>query len=76
MYAKLGREAIDLFIEKGRKEVFYKVLGEVLYNGRRIEQLPVPPLHRQIAAMDEALLLTTNYDPLIELGMLRVARWS
>lgn len=69
---KLGREAIDFVKESTEPKEFRRLLAQVLYSGRAIEELPVPPLQRQIAAMNRALIFTTNYDPLIELALMRI----
>jgi hypothetical protein len=72
IYEKLSREAIDLVWDKSDRNDFFRMMGEALYGGRSIDELPVPTLHRQIASMEEATIFTTNYDPLLELAMCRV----
>ncbi|MEZ5402155.1 MAG: SIR2 family protein [Bryobacteraceae bacterium] len=73
IYRKLGRDAVDLVWDNiEEKSDFFRLAANVLYEGRSVEELPVPSLHRQIASMSKALLFTTNYDPLLELALLRV----
>jgi hypothetical protein len=72
VHGKLGQEAVDLVWDNLDREDFFRLVGKVLYGGRAIEELPLPSLHRQIAAMDKMLLFTANYDPLLELALLRV----
>ncbi len=80
VHEKLQRDALTLAWhganDAGAKQPGWKdfeIFAKVLYDGRRIDQLPVPSLQRQIACMNKAIIFTTNYDPLIELAMARLS---
>ena len=74
LYGALGRELAADFVwqneDPGRGGDFFRVLVKALYQGRTIDQLPIPAVASQLAAMaDRAGIYTTNYDPLLELGL-------
>ncbi len=74
IYSRLGREALDLIWAKSNHSEFYELVGRTLYEQRAIDELPIPSLHRQIAAMVRSVIFTANYDPLLELAMLRIRK--
>lgn len=74
LYDALGRELAADFVwqneDPGRGGDFFRLLVKALYQGRTVHQLPIPAVASQLAAMaDRAGIYTTNYDPLIELGL-------
>jgi hypothetical protein len=74
LYAALGRESTADFVwqteDPGRGGDFFRILVNALYKGRTLDELPIPAVASQLAAMaDRARLHTTNYDPLLELGL-------
>jgi len=78
LFAKLGKERAADFVQlqpgvegESSSHRLRRLLRDVLYSGRSMEELPTTALHRQIAAMNHAKVYTTNYDPLLEIAMLR-----
>lgn len=70
LYQVIGRDAVADFVWKREgREDFFRKFAQVFYGGREIADLPVLPLHHEIAAMREAVVFTTNFDPLLELGL-------
>ncbi|MBC7925641.1 MAG: SIR2 family protein, partial [Bryobacteraceae bacterium] len=66
-----GSEAIGIahFLNQ---EIYLHLLRDELYQTRRAWQIPVPALCFQIASLTNASLYTLNFDPLLELAVLRV----
>lgn len=72
IFSALGREAAADFVYRASSKRFPSLLGDVLYDRRSIEDLPLKSVHRQIAALsDKARLYTLNFDPLLELAISR-----
>jgi len=74
LYGALGRESAADFVwqtqDPGRGGDFFRLFVKALYQGRNVHQLPIPAVASQLAAMaDRAGIHTTNYDPLLELGL-------
>lgn len=74
LYTALGRESAADFVwqteDPGRGGDFFRLFVKALYQGRSVHELPIPAVASQLAAMaDRAGLYTTNYDPLLELGL-------
>lgn len=73
LHAQLGQGATDLVWKNAQTPArFFEMLAFALYEGRPLHRLPIKPLARQVAAMADALIFTTNYDPLLEIAMSRV----
>jgi hypothetical protein len=73
----LGREAAADFVWSNQELVgggdFFKMFAGALYRDRAIGELPLPPVALQLAAMaPRSRTYTTNYDPLLELALLRL----
>ncbi|MBV8828567.1 MAG: SIR2 family protein [Acidobacteriaceae bacterium] len=69
LYETIGREAAADFVwNSSTRENFFEDLRVLLYRGRNYSELPLQPVHRQLAAMDNAAIFTTNFDPLLELA--------
>lgn len=59
--------------DPGRGGDFFRLFAKALYGGRLVPDLPIPDVTCQLAAMAaRAGVYTTNYDPLLELGMARL----
>ncbi|HLJ86153.1 MAG TPA: SIR2 family protein [Candidatus Angelobacter sp.] len=70
LYDVLGRDAVADFVEQGMRDRFGPVLAQSTYKGRKLEDLPLKSIHRQIVALsDHARLFTLNFDPLLELAL-------
>ncbi|HET7500824.1 MAG TPA: SIR2 family protein [Kofleriaceae bacterium] len=74
LYGALGRESTADFVwqteDPGRGGNFFRLFVKALYEGRTVHQLPIPAVASQLASMaDRAGIYTTNYDPLLELGL-------
>jgi len=70
LYHVLGRDAAADFVEQGMKSRFGAVLAQVMFTGRKLEDIPLKSVHRQIVALsDKARLFTLNFDPLLELAL-------
>jgi hypothetical protein len=70
LYDVLGRDAAADFVERGLRRRFGTVLAQVTYKGRKLEDIPLKSVHRQIVALSEkARLFTLNFDPLLELAL-------
>ena len=67
---ELGREAaLDVARESLDESPFLRCLASALYRGRKMADLPVLRVHRQLASLAcKAKLFTTNFDPLLELA--------
>jgi hypothetical protein len=80
LYEILGRDAAADFVSRATNRHFARLLADVLYNNRRIEDLPLKSSHYQLAALAErARLFTINFDPLLELALARRSQtegWS
>jgi SIR2-like domain len=70
--ANVGSEGVAIASKLLEEEHYHKLLAEELYQGRDAWQLPVTPLHFQLASLTEAELYTLNFDPLLELALMRV----
>jgi hypothetical protein len=70
----LGREAAADFVwqeeDPGRGGEFFNMLAQELYGGRPLERRTIPDLVLQLACMaGTARIYTTNYDPVLEVGL-------
>ena len=72
VYEAIGRDAAAALVWDRAGKAFFRGFAEILYGGREISDLPVLPIHYQIAAMSKAGVFTTNYDPLLELGLAKL----
>jgi hypothetical protein len=72
LYEILGRDAVADFVSRATSRHFGRLLADVLFNNRRIKDLPLKSTHHQLAGLSErARLFTLNFDPLLELAMAR-----
>lgn len=78
LYELLGRESVADFVwqheDPDRGGDFFRLLAAALYGDRdSVEKLPIPPIVYQLASMaNRAKIFTTNYDPILELGLARL----
>lgn len=70
LYDAFGRDAAADFVAEGMRSHFGSVLAQATYKGRKLENIPLKSIHRQIVALsDRAHLFTLNFDPLLELAL-------
>jgi hypothetical protein len=74
--AGTGSEGVALAARILDGEDYHRLLARELYRGREAWQLPVPPITLQIASLKDLEIYTLNFDPLLELALLRVRELS
>ena len=70
LFLTLGRDAAADFVSRGARKRFAPLVANALYQGRRIDDLPLRSIHHQISALaNKAHIFTLNFDPLLELAL-------